>query len=129
MRENQFYVNVCVSNNHLPLLHLRSRDIDAVGLTSTTHGEVLVNGSEVVLGVSLGSGGEHLDMVEDMVVEGEVVAGDDVNAGVLLDLPVLESESLSLSEEFVTRELLAPVGLVGLLEVTEASHAGETQDG
>ena len=35
-------------------------------------------------------------MVQDMVVEGKVIGGDDVDAGILLDLPVGEPESLAL---------------------------------
>lgn len=73
--------------------------------------------------------GEHLDVVENVVVEGEVVAGDNIDTGVLLDLPVLETESLTLSEEIISGELTAPVCLVGLLQVSETSHAGETQNG
>jgi len=46
---------------------------------------------------------------EHLVVQGEVVAGDDVHAGVLLDLPVREPETLGLGEEVRLRELAAPV--------------------
>lgn len=66
---------------------------------------------------------EELDVVEDVVVKGKVVGGDDVNTGVLLDLPVGESEALSLGEEVGLRDLVGPVGLVGLLEVPKGSHA------
>jgi hypothetical protein len=71
---------------------------------------------------------EHLNVVEDVVVEGKVVAGDDIDTGVLLDLPVLATESLALSEQVISRQLASPVCLVGLLQVSETSHAGETQD-
>ena len=111
-----------------PLDHLEGRDVNAVLLVATAHGEVLVDGLEVVLGVTLGDGVEHLDVVEDVVVEGEVVAGDDIDAGILLDLPVLESQSLALGEEVLARQLAAPVGLVGLLEVTQATHAREAEN-
>lgn len=112
-----------------PLDHLERLDVDAVLLVATAHGEVLVNGGEVGAGVALGDGVEHLDVVEDVVVEGEVIAGDDVDAGVLLNLPVLLPKPLALSEEVVTRELATPVGLVGLLEVSELAHAREAEDG
>jgi len=72
---------------------------------------------------------EHLNVVEDVVVVSKVIAGNDVDTGILLDLPVLLTKPLSLSKEFVSGELTAPVGLVGLLEVSQASHAGETQNG
>ena len=111
-----------------PLDHLEGRDVNAVLLVATAHGEVLVNGLEVVLGVTLGDSVEHLDVVEDVVVEGEVVAGDDIDAGILLNLPVLESQSLALGEEVLARQLAAPVGLVGLLEVTQATHAREAEN-
>ena len=50
-----------------------------------------------------------LDLVEDVVVESEVVAGDDVDTGVLLDLPVSKAETLGLSEEVRLGDLSTPV--------------------
>lgn len=58
-----------------------------------------------------------------MVVVGKVVGGDDVDAGILLDLPVGETEPLGLGEEFILGELASPVGLVGLFEITEDTNA------
>lgn len=71
---------------------------------------------------------EHLNVVKDMIVVGKVVGRDDIDTGILLDLPVLETESLSLSEQVLSGQLVSPVSLVGLLQVAETSHAGETQD-
>jgi hypothetical protein len=71
---------------------------------------------------------EKLDVVEDVVVESKVVAGDDIDASVLLDLPVLKADTLGLLQQVVLRELARPVGLVGLLQLTVAAHAGETED-
>lgn len=67
-------------------------------------------------------------MVKDLVIEGEVIAGDDVDTSILLDLPVLLTESLSLRNQVITGELSTPVSLSGLLQVTESSHTGETQN-
>jgi hypothetical protein len=50
-----------------------------------------------------------LDLVEDVVVESEVVAGDDVDTGILLDLPVSKAETLGLSKEVRLGDLSAPV--------------------
>ncbi|KAI6768810.1 hypothetical protein HG531_010999 [Fusarium graminearum] len=82
-----------------PLDHLQRGDIDTLLLVTTAHGEVLVNGVKAILGVSLGNGLEEviLDLVEDVVVESKVVAGDDVDTGILLDLPVSKAETLGLS--------------------------------
>ena len=52
---------------------------------------------------------EVLDVMKHLVVQGEVVAGDDVNAGILLDLPVSQSEALGLSEEVSLGDLIGPV--------------------
>ena len=52
---------------------------------------------------------EVLDVAENLVVQSEVVAGDDVDTGILLDLPVGESEPLGLSEELILGDLAAPV--------------------
>ncbi len=72
---------------------------------------------------------EILDLVQDLVVESEVVAGDDIDTGVLLDVPVLETKSLGLFEKLLLGELSAPVCLSCFLQLTESSHAGETKDG
>lgn len=97
-------------------------------LKTTTHGEVLINGVKVVLAVSLGDNTEELDVVEDLVVESKVIAGDHIDTSVLLDLPVLLTESLSLGQKLIAGNLVTPVSLGGLLEVTESSHAGETEN-
>jgi hypothetical protein len=68
-------------------------------------------------------------VIEEVVVEGEVVAGDDIDTGILLDLPVLQSQALALLQQLVPRELVRPVGLVGLLELTIRAHAGEPENG
>jgi hypothetical protein len=103
-------------------------DIDALLLETTTHGEVLIERVEVVLGVTLGDGSEELVVVEDLIVEGEVVAGNNIDTGILLDLPVLQTEALALSEELIPGDLVRPVSLGSLLQVTESSHTGETQN-
>ncbi len=40
---------------------------------------------------------EVLDVGEDLVIESKVVARDDVDAGILLDVPVGKTKTLSLS--------------------------------
>lgn len=48
-------------------------------------------------------------MGQDLVVEGKVVAGDNVDAGILLDLPVGKAEPLGLGDELLLGELATPV--------------------
>ena len=50
-----------------------------------------------------------LDLSQNVVVEGEVVAGDDIDTSVLLDLPVGETKSLGLGEESILSESTLPV--------------------
>jgi hypothetical protein len=69
----------------------------------------LVDGIETVLGVTLGDGTKVLDVGKDLVVQGEIVAGDDVDTGILLDLPVGKTKALGLLEELGLRNLAAPV--------------------
>lgn len=89
---------------------------------------------------------EVLDLVKNLVVECEVIAWNGVNAGILLDLPVSETESLSLSEKLGLGKLATPVCLsclyissasmydgwvenfAHLLQVAQSSHARETEN-
>lgn len=69
-----------------------------------------------------------LDLVENLIVESEVIAGNDIDAGILLDGPVCKTKSLGLSEEISLGELATPVCLSCLLQVTENTHARETEN-
>lgn len=72
--------------------------------------------------------GEILDVCKDLIVKSKVVGWDDVNTGILLDLPVSKTETLGLREEILLGDLASPVVLGGLLEVTVGTHARETED-
>ena len=50
-----------------------------------------------------------LDLMKDMVVESEVVAGNDIDTSILLDLPVSKTEALGLSKKVRLRDLSTPV--------------------
>lgn len=96
---------------------------------ASAHGEELVNWVESMLAVSLWGSSEELDVVQNMVVVGKVIGWDNVDASVLLDLPVLRAKTLRLCLQLVARELAAPVGFVGLFEVTKNTLAGKTENG
>ncbi len=71
---------------------------------------------------------EILDMMKNLIVQSEVIAGNDINACLLLDIPVLEAESLCLGEKVGLGDLSAPVSFGGFLQITVHSHAGETEN-
>lgn len=52
---------------------------------------------------------EVLDVAENLIVQGKIVAGDDVDTSILLDLPMGKTEALSLSKEVGLRDLSTPV--------------------
>lgn len=81
-----------------------------------------------MLRVSLGDDTKELNMVQDLIVEGKVIAGNDIDASLFLELPMCESESLTLLEEILLGELVAPVGFSSFLEISVYSHARETED-
>ena len=56
-------------------------------------------------------------MVKDLIVQGEVIAGDDIDTSILLDLPVGETKTLGLGEEVSLGELTTPVFLACQLAV------------
>lgn len=111
-----------------PLDHLETGDVNAILLVATAHGEVLVDGVEAILGVAFGNSLERgsvsmnhsrceswsaypevLDVGKDLVIESKVVAGDDIDTSILLDLPVGKAKALGLGEEVGLRDLAAPV--------------------
>jgi hypothetical protein len=131
-----------------PFDHLHGWDIDTLSLATTGQSEVLVKDVQFLGSIALRDSlvwkklareekkqcncsqthVKQLDVVKDLVVEGEVVGGDDVDTGILLDLPVSKTETLSLSEEGLLGDLVGPVSFSGLLEVSQDSHTRETQD-
>ena len=71
---------------------------------------------------------EILDLVKNLIVESEVIAGNDIDTSLLLNVPVLETKSLCLSKKLSLRELSSPVSFCCLLQITVDSHARETED-
>jgi hypothetical protein len=63
-----------------------------------------------------------------LIIQSEVIARDDIDAGFLLDVPVLKTESLGFAEKLSLGELATPVCLSRLLQVTVDSHAREAED-
>jgi hypothetical protein len=63
-----------------------------------------------------------------LVVETEVIAGDDVDTSTLLDLPVFKPESLAFSKKLFLRQFAAPISLSSLLQLTVLSHAGKPEN-
>lgn len=59
-------------------------------------------------------------MIQNVIVEREVIAGNCTSAGVLLDLPVCSTEGLSGLFEVFDLDLTTPVSLSGLLELAVA---------
>ena len=57
---------------------------------------------------------EVLDVRKDLVVESEVITGNDVDTGILLDLPVGKTKTLSLSEEISLGDVASPVLIMKL---------------
>jgi hypothetical protein len=69
-------------------------------------------------------------MSEDLIIESKVVARDDVDTGILLNLPVGETQTLGLSKEVGLRKLASPVfrfksaaAFIALLGKQGHSHA------
>lgn len=69
-----------------------------------------------------------LNMSKDLIVKSEVVGWDDINTSLLLNIPVLKTESLCLCEEICLGNLATPVCFSGLLQVTVDTHAWETEN-
>jgi hypothetical protein len=64
------------------LAHLAGDDIDTLGLvlSASAHGEVGVQGGEVLLGISLWDDTEVVRVVEELVVEGEFTTAKSISS-------------------------------------------------
>lgn len=71
---------------------------------------------------------KKLDVIQDLIIESEVITRNEINSSALLDLPVLQTESLALLQELVARELASPVSLSRLLQFSKPSHSWETEN-
>ncbi|KAH3667498.1 hypothetical protein OGAPHI_003147 [Ogataea philodendri] len=117
-----------------PFHHLQSSHVDSLGglsglsLQTSTHGEQNVQLWEIELGVSVWNDVEQQREVQDLVVVREVVGRNDVDTGLLLQLPVLLSDLLTNSKELVSTDLASPVGLGVFLELSESSNSWESQN-
>lgn len=67
-------------------------------------------------------------MGKNLIIKSEVIAGNDIDACLLLNIPVFKTKSLGFTEEVGLRELATPIGFGGFLQVTIDSHARETED-
>lgn len=70
--------------------HVRSDTVGSVEARANTYTEVLAVG-------------------KDLVIQGKVIGGDDVDTSILLNLPVSEPQPLGLSKELFLGNLAAPV--------------------
>jgi hypothetical protein len=71
---------------------------------------------------------EELNVVQDLVVEGEVIAGNDIDSGLFLYLPVLQAQSFALAQQVVEWYLASPIVFSCFFEISINSHARETED-
>jgi hypothetical protein len=71
---------------------------------------------------------KELNVVQDLVIEGKVIAGNYVDASIFLDLPMLETKAFAFRQQAIARQLAGPVGFGGLFQVPKDSHAWEAQN-
>lgn len=61
---------------------------------------------------------EELNVIQDLIIVGEIIAGNDIGTRLLLESPVGGSEVLSGLEERLDGDFAGPIRLGSLLEIT-----------
>lgn len=80
--------------------YIHSRlSVSSGSLQTSTHGKVFINRVQVVFCVSFRNDAEELDLAQDLIIKGKIIAGDDIDARSLLDFPMFQPQSLALVEE------------------------------
>ena len=113
-----------------PLGHLHGGDAWSVGRggAAPRHGEVGVKADgSVRVFVAFGDGADHHAGVEHVVVEGEVVGRDVLNAGVALERPVAAAYLGGAAEQLAPVYLADPVGFDGPLQFAVRADARKTE--
>ncbi|QBM86523.1 hypothetical protein METSCH_A11680 [Metschnikowia aff. pulcherrima] len=113
--------------DHLQGGHIhRGLGLGGLSLQTSTHGKQHVDWLQAKLGVSVWDHVEQKRQVQHLVVEGEIVRGDHVDASIFLQLPVVGSDLLTLGQQLLDRHLLGPVGLGHLLQLSLSTNTGKT---
>ena len=112
-----------------PLGHFHGGDGTFAG-TPAGHGEVGVHTDLVfVVAVAFGAGSEQTQGVEDLVVKGEVVDGDQVKAGLLLGSPAGAVDVASGGKQVSRFGLAGPKRFEGFLQFAVLADPGIAGDG
>ncbi len=69
-----------------------------------------------------------MDVVQDLVVEGKVIAGNDVDTSLFLKLPMFKTQSFALAEQLILWNLSCPESFCCFLEITIHTHARKTEN-
>jgi len=94
---------------YIPLLHLAGGHVNVPLLPATTHRKESIEKAEAMTLVALGNNIECDRVLEDVIVEGEFTAGDEVHALGLDSRPVGLPDLSSDVEELSLRQLATPV--------------------
>jgi hypothetical protein len=71
---------------------------------------------------------EELNVVQDLVVEGEVIAGNDIDSGLFLYSPVLQTQSFAFAQQVLGWYLAGPVVFSCFFEISINSHTRKAED-
>ena len=107
-----------------PLRHLHGGDVQPVPLRPARHREVAVDVDLLAVPlVTLGNGADHRGDVEHLVVEGEGVAGDQLDPGVAHAPPGLQPQRAGRLLQLRERAPAVPVALGGALQLASRADA------
>lgn len=98
-------------------------------LKPSSHSEEDINRIELVTQIFCWNGSEQLNMIQNLVIERKVIAGNEIDACIFLNLPVLQTEPLAFFEECFLGQFVTPIRFGRFLELSIRSHAGKAEDG
>src|SRR5439155_11475302 len=97
-------------------------------LTAAGHREVSIEVHLVAAeAVARGDGADQRARIEHPVVVGEVVAGDEVESGVLLQPPVTGAQLRAGFQEVGLRDFAGPVAFGGAFQLAQGADGGEAE--
>ena len=111
-----------------PFGHFARNHVNTVFLVTTGHGEIQIQRISAFQRIIAGwNGAEHLGVVQYLVIESKITAGDEVNASIMLTLPVFRTNVFGNMEQIGRLNRTFPVAFLRFFQLAMRADTWESK--